>query len=362
MDPMENTKNLRAAKLPPTAPKADSPAFHNMQIDLFQTFLCNTDNERQRLSNTIEFWDSIPKYSVSKQEMAKKRTADGLLKPLELRFRFRGKEFLVVIHPAGIRDKDGVFRHYYPSASEELTEDALRKVAAERSQGFFEDEPFRSGVSFTIHQLRTELARHGHGRTYDDTVKSLHVLAGSNIEIYCEGSSGEGFARANFLPFLSAASKGGRLDQDEDSRWVAHFHPLVTRSIHAIDYRQYDYQSTMAHTSQLARWLRRLLSSKFNFASMTTTFEILWSTVRRDSNLLNYTRDRDGMAALDQATLELKAHGAIHRFDREEIKGLRGKVADIRYTFYPSTAFVREVKAANKRLLLAANPPPGTRR
>jgi hypothetical protein len=351
---MEKPKNIRTVKTSISpAPKIGDPAFHSRQIDLFQTFLCNTDEERGRLSNTIELWDSVPKYSISRQEMCKRRTAEGFLEVLEVSFRFRGREFTATIQPARIRDEDGVFRDYYPSAAEELVEDAMRKIAAERSQGFFEEEPFRSGVVFTIYQIREELARHGHGMPHGKIVKSLMILSGSLIEIRGEGPS-EGFARANFLTALCAASKQ-ILAENPDAKWSAQFHPLVTHSIHALAYRQYDYQATMAHSTQLARWLRRQLSAKFVFASMTTTFEMLWSTVLRDSNLLNYTRERDSIAALDEALAELQAHKAILRFDKKDIKGPRGKILDVRYTLHPSMAFIREMKAANKRAKISAD-------
>jgi len=344
---MEKPKKNRPPKTSTPAPSVGDPAFHSRQIDLFQTFLYNTEEERGRLSNTIELWDSVPKYSISKQEMTKRRTAEGFLEILEIHFRFRGREFTATIQPARIRDEDGVFRDHYPSAAEELIEDALRKIAAERSQGFFEEESFRSGVVFTIYQIREELARHGHSMPHGKIVKSLLILSGSLIEIRGDGPS-DGFARANFLTALCAASKQTMIENPE-AKWSAQFHPLVTHSIHALAYRQYDYQAAMAHSTQLARWLRRQLSGKFVFASLATTFEIFWSTVRRDSNLLNYARDRDSIAALDQALGELQAHKAILRFDRQDIKGPRGKILDVRYILHPSMAFIREMKAANKR-------------
>ena len=45
----------------------ENDSFKSTQLDLFQSFLCNTDEQHDRLSNTIELWDSIPKYSLSQQ-------------------------------------------------------------------------------------------------------------------------------------------------------------------------------------------------------------------------------------------------------------------------------------------------------
>lgn len=350
---MKTPKKPPAPK-PSSAPNISSGAFQNQQIDLFQTFLCNTEDERDRLSNTIELWDSVPKYSISRQEMNKRRTPEGFLNLLEINFRFRGQPLSVTIQPARIKDEDGMVRDYYPGAGEELVEDALRKIAAERSRGYFEEETFRSGVVFTIYQLREELAKHGHTKSHNEIVKSLNILAGSMIEIRSKGGAeaGDGFTRTNFLPALGATSKK-KLRDDPDAKWVAQFHPLVTHSIHAITYRQYNYHAVMMHSTQLARWLRRQISTKFNFANLTATFEILWSTVHRDSNLINYKRTRDSIAALDEAIEELKAHSAVSGFTREPIKGPRNKTVDVRYVLHPSMGFIREMKAANKRIKLA---------
>jgi hypothetical protein len=103
-------------------PKEDH--FRNPQLDLFQTFLCNTELERDKLSNTIDLWDSIPKYSVSRQAMNKLRVNGGFLELLELEFKYRGKMLRVVIQPARIKEEDGTARDYYPGANEELVEDS----------------------------------------------------------------------------------------------------------------------------------------------------------------------------------------------------------------------------------------------
>jgi len=352
------TKNLQEGNISTTSvsntQRVESRAFQSPQIDTFQTFLCNTDEERDHLSNTIELWDSLPKYSISRQEMTKRRTADGFLRLLTINFRFRGQSLSIVIQPAKILDEDGVERDYYPSASEELVEDALRKVASVRPHGYFEEKTFQSGVTFTIYLLREELAKRGHTRSHAEIVKSLNILAGSMIEIRTDGDgAGEGFTRTNYLPGLAATSRK-KLKDDPNSKWFAQFHPLVTHSIHSSSFRQYDYHVMMMHNTQLARWLRKYLSAKFNFASIMTTFEILWSTVHRDSNLINYSRLRDGIAALDEAFEELKKYASISQYEKKVITGPHNKIIDVRYILYPSIAFVHEMKAANKSAKLSS--------
>ena len=46
-----------------------SQAFANRQLQLFQGLLANSPDEREALSNTVDLWDSIPRYTVSRSRM-----------------------------------------------------------------------------------------------------------------------------------------------------------------------------------------------------------------------------------------------------------------------------------------------------
>jgi hypothetical protein len=77
---MSRLATRKPSGVPPTS------AFENVQLNLFQSFLCNTEDERDQLSNTIYLWDSIPRYSVSRLAMTKLRSPEGTLKLLKLDF------------------------------------------------------------------------------------------------------------------------------------------------------------------------------------------------------------------------------------------------------------------------------------
>jgi hypothetical protein len=354
--PAKENKKIAATKKRKTEltlPKEDD--FRNHQLELFQSFLCNNEAERDKLSNTVDLWDSIPKYSVSRQAMHKLRSEGGFLELLKLEFKYRGKTFQVIIQPARIKEDDGTTRDYYPGANEELIEDALRKIAADQYQGYFDKPNFRSGVVFSLYILRRELTKRGHARSYQEIVKSLKILSGSLIEIRSpDGDETQAFSRANYLPALAAVSKY-KLQQDHSAKWVVQFHPLVTRSIDALTYHQYNYHQMMAQSTQLARWIHKQLSLKYTFANYDNVFEILYSTIRRDSAMINYKRDRDGIVAVDKAFQELQGCSVIIRFEKREMLGSRGKIQDVRYVLYPSPDFIRGMKAANKRLSNATN-------
>ncbi len=332
----------------------DDEAFKNKQLDLFRTFLCNTKEERDRLSNTIDLWDSIPRYAISRQEMNKRRTKEGFLNLLSVDFQYKRQALTALIQPARVREPDGATLDYYPSASEELVEDALRRIATEYYQGYFDKPNFRSGVVFSLYALRRELQRRGHTRSYHEIVRSLNILSGSVIELRSDdGGEGEGFARSPYFPALAAVSRK-RLADDPGARWMVQFHPLVTQSIAALAYRQFNYDQMMKLSSQLARWIHKQLSLKYTFANQINSFETRYSTIKRDSQLLRYRRERDNVAALDDALEELARDKIIAGCQRKEITGARGKIEDVIYTITPSKQFITEMKAANKRQSPAA--------
>ena len=84
-----------------------------------------------------------------------------------------------------------------------------------------------------------------------------------------------------------------------------------------------------------------------------TPFEIRYSTIKRDSFMINYGRERAGIAALDQVMSELKEKNIIMDFQRQVVSGARRKILDVIYTLTPSLEFIKEAKAANKRKAMA---------
>jgi hypothetical protein len=345
-----------------TAPKrkADAVAalprardFQNLQLDIFQHFLCNTADERDQLSNTVDLWDCSPRYTPSRQAMTKLRTEKGFLDLLKLDFHYKGVAFKAIIQPARIEEADGTAQDYYPSANEELIEDALRKIAADQNHGYFDKPNFRSGVVFTLHMLKQELKKRGHARSYQQIILSLKILSGSVIELRAaDGRTSEAFTRSAYFPSITAVSRQ-KLADDPHAKWVVQFHPLVTQSIDALTYRQFNYHQMMTHSTQLARWLHKQLSLKFTFASLTATFEMRYRTIKRDSALLqNYTRERKAIEAVDAAFAELKAGKVLLSVKRNDVRGARTKLEDVVYTLTPSPEFTAQMKAAKSRFVV----------
>lgn len=347
---MSKAKNKKKGEV---VPPIESD-FKGQQLDLFQSFLCNSESERDRLSNTFDLWDSVPRYSVSRQYMDKMRKNGTFPQLMNTPFNYRARGFEAIIQPAWIQDDEGKVIGYYPSANEELIEDALRKIAADQNHGYFDQSNYRSGVVFSLHMLREELKKRGHSRSYQQIILSLKILAKSSIEIITkDGNDGEGFSINAYFSGLSAVSRN-KLNDDPNAKWIVQFHPLVTKAIDAVTYRQYNYAQMMNHRTQLARWLHKQLSLKFTFASLTTAFEMRFSTIKRDSALLEgYKQQRQAVSALDDAFEELKKGGLLMTIEKNEIRGARAKLEDVIYTLIASRGFAAEMKAANKRQSMA---------
>lgn len=336
------TENARDLPVPSEA------HYSNAQIGLFQAFVANTDRQRDKLSNAVELWDSMPRYSMSRQEMSKLRVQDEFLRPHKVRFQHRGGSYTCVITPAYTTDFDGKGRYFYPSASEELVEEALRKLAVEKGGGYYDEGNRRSGVAFSLYELRAEMGRQGHTRSYQEIVQSLNILSHCVVDLVPDGE-GEKHITSACLPLLAAVS-AKQLETDPDSRWVVQFHPLVTASIDQAAPRQYNYELTMSLTTQLARWLHKQLVIKYTFADAAKPFEIRFSTVKRDSGLLQgYARSRDEVRKLDEAFAELKGKKVIDGYIRKDETGPRKKLLDVVFTVRASGEFIAETKAANRR-------------
>jgi hypothetical protein len=331
-----------------TLPKPTNAEFENRQLNLFQNLLCNTDAERERLSHAIELWDGTPRYCFNRKTMNKARVNGQFLEPRKLSFQHRGSTYTLTASPARLEDADGVFRDYFPGATEELVEEALRKLAIQKQVGYFDKPNYRSGVLFSLHELRQELKERGHARSLQECVHALNVMAHANL-IIKPHAEGEAQIVASCLPSLIAVSRA-KLRTDPKAKWQVQFHPLVTASIDRLDYRQHNYQLAMSLTSQLARWLNKQLVLKYTAANIMNAFEMRYSTIQRDSHLLKYARPRDAIADLDRAFLELKDHDVLMAVGREDVTGPRGKIMDVVFTLTPSPRFVAEVKAANKRI------------
>ena len=105
----------------------------SIQYDLFTQFLSNDD---QKVSNTTELWECIPKYFFTPKQVEKLRTSTGHSDPYKWEYTYNGLPFIVKIQPALIEGKAGEYKAYFPGVTEELVEEALKKYLLIKITGY----------------------------------------------------------------------------------------------------------------------------------------------------------------------------------------------------------------------------------
>jgi hypothetical protein len=322
-----------------------------LQYDLFTQFFGRPEN----LSNTIELWDALPKYSFSARMQALMRDAAGRLPVYQRSFEYRAAPkadnptltCTLNLQPASILI-DGKRVDCYPSADEELVEEVLKKTFTDQACGLHDSVRGESWVRFTLHMIRSELARRGRTRSIAEIKRSLEILSKTVLDVTIEGRGAKKTLYTN--PILNDLTRVTRAEWREDpkSMWTARLPGLVSASINALSYRQFNYAILMSLDAPLARWLHKRLSHEYTNAHLMHPYRILFSTVERDSGLLHNCRRSANIKALTRALDELVAHRVLlyHTAERR----LQGSaIADVLFTLTPHTDFVSEIKAANAR-------------
>ncbi len=368
-------KNRTTTKKPP------EKLSKSRQYDLFSTFF----GEVPELSNTIELWDAIPKYAVSARMQNNKRNADGRLPVYEQSFvysgRYKGKRIekscRIEVHPTllktKIKDEKGkyiknkkseyeyAFIDFYPSADEELVEEIIKKIFTDQQCGIHDSGNTESWVRFSLQMIRKELKARGKARSIDEIKRSIDILSTSVVRLYEDGDDTPIYTN----PILTDVTRVNRklYLTDGSLTWVAKLPALVSKSVNELTYRQFNYGVLMSLSTQLARWLHKRLSHNYTNASFMDNYGILFTSIQRDSGLLAQMRTvpkskpkkqvpntSANIKLLEAAFDELKVGSVLHSWERLEERREGRKIVDVKYSLHAHSEFIKEVKAANKRL------------
>ena len=335
---MDN-KNALAKPPPDTAPKSK-------QYDLFANFTANDDSG---LSNTIEYWESIPKYFLNPQQAKKLRTADGLASPHKAPYTLRDKQgrplnYEIEIQPALIEQPDGSYKAFFPGHTEEMVEEVLKKIFTDQKYGLHLPEDIESWVRFTYGMLRRELKAIGCSRTLDEIKHALLVMTKCHLTVF---ENGRKIYSEPILPTYISVDRYSYLE-DTSAIHLARLPALMSSALHSLDYRQFNYERLADLKGQLARWLYKRMINRFVQASVANTYHFMYSEVKADSKLLNQNRERDNRTKFKEAIKELKSSGVALTYQIEEKKEGR-RIANIKATITPTPEFSSEQRAANAR-------------
>jgi len=345
------SKNLpQKRREPPLSAK------QSLQMDFFTSFY----GDSQDLSNTIELWDAIPKYSVSSREQTKMRDKEGNLKPYKQEFCYRPTYGInpdtvtckITIQAASIENKDGTFTDYYPSSDEELIEEVLKKIFSDQKTfgglGMHKPEAEESWVRFNLYMIQQELKKRGKARSIDEIKKSVEILAKAVLDVGLSRAMRGG--RLYTGTILSHMARKTREDYliDPKEMWVAQLPALISQSINEISYRQFNYGSWMSLKTPLARWFHKRLSHNFIQAGKYQTYTIKQSTIERDSGLVKHPRNDRRIEYVRDVLEELVEAKVLDHFELEPEKQGR-KTIDVKYHLRPTMEFAEEARKANAR-------------
>lgn len=314
------------------------------QIDLFRQFVTNGGDE---LSNTVELWESIPKYATPTRSTTL-RTDDGLALPYEWKYNHNGHSCRVVITPAIIKQSNGKYKACYPSLTEELVEDALKRILIEQRQGFHDPASKTTRVLFTLRMIQRQLnggtGRNGRQRSIAEIKHSIQVMHLCNIKY----ERGDGISYSGSI--LNDLYTVGLSDfqADNTAQHAARLPSLIHDSIERLEFRQFNYQRLIECNTQLSRWIYKQLVNHYKQADMMNNYHFMFTTIQQHSGLLQQRRESDNRLKLSTALDELVKRGVLSRYTTTERREGR-KIVDVKYKAYPTRTFISEQKAANKR-------------
>lgn len=316
----------------------------NKQYDLFTTLLSPT-GEPDQLSNLLSFWDSIPRYSVSRQIQASMRNESGNLPILHKEFMSPTGELCEMeLRPARIV-VDGEEKDFYPSETEELIEDILRKIFLQQNHGFHQPNVGESWCKFSVNMIVKELRNHGKVRSHDEVKQAIEIMENCRLQITVNGK------QAYSSQILADKVIADRSDYVANSNALSavRFSTLISRAIDKYDYRQFNYGIMIDLKSQLSRWLFKKLSGTYINAGLDApAYKLVFSDVDRDSGLMHHTVLTRRIASLRQALDELVENGTLSKYDEDPLREGR-KIVDMTFMLYPSSIFIKDMKAANAR-------------
>lgn len=316
-------------------------AVESTQYDLFTQFVTNDKSE---VSNTVEMWESIPKYFFTPRQVQKLRTETGHANPFKWTYKYNEIPCEVKIQPALVEEKDGSYKAYFPGITEELVEESLKKILADQRYGHHDPRNTETWVKFTLSMIQKELTARGRSRSRNEIKHAIEVMSSSVITLYKEGTE---VWKGSILQDLVTVGRDEYL-ADSSSQHIARLPLFISHAINELEYRQFNYDRLMSCSDQLTRWIYKQLIHRYRQASIINDYHFMYSKLERDSGLLQQGRVNDNRRKVLAALDELKKRSVIQSYEAEPKKDGR-RIIDVKYLVVPTQSFVGEQKAANKR-------------
>lgn len=319
----------------------------SLQMTLFGSFLKN-DNDGQELSNLIDVWEGIPKYFLNDKQQQKLRTDGGHADPFSFDFEYQDSitkhkfKRNITIQPALIKEKDGNYKAYFPSVTEELVEEALKKIFSDQNYSLHDVEDVTSWVRFSLRMIYRELKAKGRERNIAQIKKAIDILSNCVITVK-EGKEVvyRGAILTDVMPVDREAYK-----EDSEKHWIAKLPAILSFAINNLRFRQFNMGRLLECDDPLSRFLYRRMITHYRNANYENTFPISYSELEHSGHLI--LKPNEGRKKVIKALDELQEHSIISHY-KFEIEKKGNKVIKVEYTLHPSFEFISEQKASNRR-------------
>ena len=290
--------------------------------------------DRSGYTNTIEFYDLLPRYLFGEQPVDKSS--------LSRDFEFAGNPYRMTVTPAQFQNADGTETIAFPGEREQIVEDVIRRLTLEQDRLKLSTATQRVEFAFTIYELQKELSRVNHTLSRSEIKAALKILNRSFFEVTKLGSK-KPMVSSTAFPTLSVMDVS-----DEGSKHVLSFNELVAEGLKRLDFRQMDYERLMSIKTGPGRWLYKRMVQRFTQAGGFLSYDILASSIARDSGMSERSRWRDTLKKVDRAVQSLQDAGIVDSFNRGERRDEKTRrINDIFYTIYPGRDFCRDQKRGN---------------
>ena len=191
----------------------------------------------------------------------------------------------MTIQPALLEQPDGSYKAFFPGTTEELVEEVLIKMLADRLRGYHDDELGDSWVLFSLRDLFRELMRRGRTRNLQELKHAIDVLSGCVITLERDGRK---IYAGGIISSVFLADRNNFFDDAERPCTVL-LNPFLTHAVSYLEYRQFNYTRYMTCNTQLARWLYKRLIHRYRQANHMNDYHCLFSTLCEASGLLQIT-------------------------------------------------------------------------
>lgn len=338
------------------------------QLDLF-SFNNLFPSIREKYSGTVELYDILPKYFHDDVEQL--RTNGKYLDIVSRNFIYKKESLTLQLTPALLKQADGSTKAFFPTQREEIIEDVLRKFATDSDRNEFLDD--KLSVKFSLYDLWKELKKIRHPYKYAEIREALEILSKTNIEIKTandeitfSSNMFETFGIANDNTDLKDVENFENKEQQKEYGkkiiYFVRFNSLVSDSVKNKTWRIINYDQCMQYKKAVSRWLHKRISHLFMLRNIELPYNIMLSTIIRDSGMTRYARIKDNLIQVQKCLSEMIEVGSIDRYELEKIydSDKINKVVDVKFLIYISHSFFDDLKLNNlakndKKMVITEN-------